>query len=69
MASIRRTSGMPVGMGNAHAPARLRRAAAPAHARVSVCAYGKSAVVEQGTWFAIVGIDGRLMGLEGDGTG
>jgi hypothetical protein len=65
VASIRLTSGMPVGVGNVHAPARLRRAAMHA----SVCEYGKSTVVEQGTWFATVGIDGRLKGLEGAGSG
>lgn len=65
VASIRRTSGVPVGVGNAHAPARLRRAAAM-HA--SVCEYGKPVAV-QGTWFATVAIDGRLKGLEGAGSG
>ena len=62
-------SDMPVGSGNAHMAARLRGATTPALPRAIACDYGKSAVVEQGTWFATVGIHGRLKGLEGAGTG
>lgn len=60
---------MPVGVSGAHAPARLRRAAVHANPRASVCDYGQVGATEQGKWFATVGIDGRLKGLEGDGTG
>lgn len=65
MESMDRMSGKPVGGSGAHAPARLRRAAMHA----SVCDYGRIAVVGQGSWFTTVGVDGRLEGLEGDGTG
>lgn len=65
MESMDRMSGKPVGGSGAHAPARPRRAAM----RASVCDYGRIAVVGQGSWFATIGVDGRLEGLEGDGTG
>lgn len=64
VAGMCRMDGKPVGTNGAHAPARLRR---PMHA--SVCRYAQVAVAEHGKWFTTVGIDGRLEGSEGDGTG